>query len=206
MQRQRALQRARAPRRRDALAPARADMLVGAQQVDGAGLRVVAAAIRPSPSTSVRAPGSRARFAARSAAPASAPDLRRLAAAPAPQPRACSPSNTQRGEAPPPSSRSSQPSRPSHAQRRIGAARAGHHARRRNVSTSGVFSGESCSVAGTDSRPLLTSVRANGVVASPARSTASRNSRLISLLGVMKSVARVEWRMFSSAAYSRSPA
>ncbi len=71
------------------------------------------------------------------------------------------------------------------------------------VSVSGVLSAEPCSVAGTDSRPLLTMRRANSW--SRARSsTASRNRRLISLLGVMKSVARVELRMFSSAAYSRS--
>jgi hypothetical protein len=68
-----------------------------------------------------------------------------------------------------------------------------------------VFSGEPRSVVGVDSRPLLTSVRAKGCVLARV-STASRNRRLIALLGVMKSVARVEWRMFSSAAASRSRA
>ena len=50
---------------------------------------------------------------------------------------------------------------------------------------------------------LLTSVRAKAWRLASC-STASRNRRLTSLLGVMKSVARVELRMFSSAAYSRS--
>ena len=71
------------------------------------------------------------------------------------------------------------------------------------ASASGVFSGEPCRVDGTDRRPLFTSARAKAWRLESS-STASRNNRLTSLLGVMKSVARVELRMFSSAAYSRS--
>ena len=67
------------------------------------------------------------------------------------------------------------------------------------------FKDESRRVDGTESRPLLTSERANGCFLARS-STASRKSRLTSLLGVMKSVALVELRMFSSAAYSRSAA
>ena len=74
-----------------------------------------------------------------------------------------------------------------------------------NASRSGVFSAEPHNVAGTESRPLFTSVRANAWLRESC-STASRKTRLISLFGVMKSVARVEFRMFSSAAYSRSAA
>ncbi len=74
-----------------------------------------------------------------------------------------------------------------------------------NGCESGVFNGEPCKVVGVDRRPLLTSVRANGCVLARLN-TASRKRRLAALLGVMKSVARVEWRMFSSAAASRSRA
>ncbi|MOA62595.1 hypothetical protein D3C78_1880670 [compost metagenome] len=49
----------------------------------------------------------------------------------------------------------------------------------------------------------MTSDRANECVLARFN-TALRKLRLISLLGVMKSVARDEFRMFSSAAYSRS--
>ena len=68
-----------------------------------------------------------------------------------------------------------------------------------NASLSGVLSGEDTRFAGTESRPLFTSVRANACFFA-SFNTASRNVRLISLLGVMKSVERVELRMFSSAA------
>ena len=71
------------------------------------------------------------------------------------------------------------------------------------TSRSGVFSGDTERVAGTERRPVFTRRRAKAQ--SLARSSvASRKTRLISLFGVMKSVARVELRMFSSAAYSRS--
>ena len=68
---------------------------------------------------------------------------------------------------------------------------------------SAVFNGESRRTAGTDKRPLLTMRRANAW-SRDRSSTASRNKRLTSLFGVMKSVARVLCRMFSSAAASRS--
>jgi hypothetical protein len=71
------------------------------------------------------------------------------------------------------------------------------------MSVSGVFRRESASQVGTDRRPELTSARANGWSAASA-STASRKVRLAALLGVMKSVERVELRMFSSAAAPRS--
>ena len=71
------------------------------------------------------------------------------------------------------------------------------------ASSSGVLSVDVTQGVGIDSRPLLTSARANGW-SRASSSTASRNRRLTSLFGVMKSVARVELRMFSSAAYSRS--
>ncbi|MNY73013.1 hypothetical protein D3C86_2116910 [compost metagenome] len=67
------------------------------------------------------------------------------------------------------------------------------------ASTSGVFSAECTRKAGTDRRPEFTSLRANGCVRASS-SAALRNRRLTALLGVMKSVERVELRMFSSAA------
>lgn len=75
--------------------------------------------------------------------------------------------------------------------------------RQAKASTSLVLSDEVVSVAGTDSRPLLTIRRAKPCCCARP-STAFRNSLLTSLFGVMKSVARVEFRMFSSAANSRS--
>jgi hypothetical protein len=71
------------------------------------------------------------------------------------------------------------------------------------ASVSGVLSGESAKTAGVESRPLFTSRRAKAWRLASV-STASRNARLIALLGVMKSVLRVECRMFSSAAGQRS--
>jgi len=56
---------------------------------------------------------------------------------------------------------------------------------------------------GTDSRPLFTSARAKGWCCAKCKA-ASRNAMLARLLGVMKSVLRVEFRMFSSAAGTRS--
>ena len=56
---------------------------------------------------------------------------------------------------------------------------------------------------GVDSRPLLTSRRANAWRCESV-STASRKVRLTVVFGVMKSVARVEFRIFSSAASTRS--
>ena len=108
---------------------------------------------------------------------------------------------------PSPSSRSSHVRLPSaHRHRRVGGRRTRHQAARerfgvwrrssrkkckggRNRQASAVHQGP------RERMPLLTSC-----------STASRNRRLMSLFGVMKSVARVELRMFSSAAYSRSSA
>ena len=52
---------------------------------------------------------------------------------------------------------------------------------------------------GTDKRPELTSLRANGWCRANS-SAACLNSKLVGLLGVMKSVERVEFKMFSSAA------
>ena len=60
-------------------------------------------------------------------------------------------------------------------------------------------------LSGTDSRPLLISARAKGKSRANA-SVASRKRREAGNFGVMKSVARVEFRMFSSAAASRSTA
>ena len=68
----------------------------------------------------------------------------------------------------------------------------------KSASASGVLSGDPARIAGTDRRPLLTSRRANGC-SFASSSTASRNTRDTWLFGVMKSVARVELRMFSSA-------
>ena len=62
------------------------------------------------------------------------------------------------------------------------------------TSVSGVFRGESRYVLGTDSRPLFTSRRAKPQSLASS-SVASRKARLASLLGVMKSVLRVELRM-----------
>jgi hypothetical protein len=66
-----------------------------------------------------------------------------------------------------------------------------------------VLSGDEARIAGTDSPALLTSRRANAWCFASA-STASRNVRDALLFGVMKSVDRVELRMFSSAANVRS--
>jgi len=59
-----------------------------------------------------------------------------------------------------------------------------------------------CSV-GTDSRPLLISARAKGKSRARLRA-ASRKAREAGNFGVMKSVLRVELRMFSRAAARRS--
>ncbi len=72
-----------------------------------------------------------------------------------------------------------------------------------NSSPSGVLRLESARTFGTESRPLFTSFRANACRRA-SDSTASRNVREMLLLGVMKSVDRVELRMFSSAAATRS--
>lgn len=56
---------------------------------------------------------------------------------------------------------------------------------------------------GFESRPLFTSARAKPQSRASSR-VAFRKVRLTSLFGVMKSVLRVELRMFSSAANSRS--
>jgi hypothetical protein len=68
-----------------------------------------------------------------------------------------------------------------------------------------VFSREPVRKLGTDRRPELTSARANGWC-SARPSTALRKVLLVRLLGVMKSVERVEFMMFSSAAKPRSSA
>ena len=71
------------------------------------------------------------------------------------------------------------------------------------ASASGVFSADCVRKAGTDRRPELTSRRAKAW--SCARSsTALRKVLLTRLLGVMKSVERVEFIRFSSAAKARS--
>ncbi len=71
-----------------------------------------------------------------------------------------------------------------------------------SVSTSGVSSGEPGCEVGTDSRPLLINARAKGK--SRARDkVASRKIREAGNFGVMKSVLRVELRMFSRAAARR---
>ena len=61
---------------------------------------------------------------------------------------------------------------------------------------SGVLAGLWSATLGTDSRPLLTRRRAKGRVAAKSR-VASRNARAAVDFGVMKSVLRVEFRMFS---------
>ncbi len=71
------------------------------------------------------------------------------------------------------------------------------------TSQSGVFSEEPVRKDGTDRRPELTSLRANGS-SRDSSSTALRKVLLTAPLGVMKSVERVELRMFSSAASPRS--
>ena len=71
------------------------------------------------------------------------------------------------------------------------------------ASASGVFNSEVVKNEGTDKRPELTNLRANGWYLASA-STALRKVRLVRLLGVMKSVERVEFMMFSSAANWRS--
>ena len=71
------------------------------------------------------------------------------------------------------------------------------------ASASAVFAGLSSATVGVDSRPLLTMRRANGSVAANSRA-ALRNDSAIGDLGEMKSVLRVELRMFSSAAACRS--
>ena len=151
------------------LAPARADVLVGAQQVDGAG---------PQRRSAAR-PGRRRRSARRHAQPtrSTCSGRPRASARERCARRAVAVAEHQRGEAVAPSSRSSQP------RAAVGAHAAAHRRPARpapcapaKASASGVFSGEPCSVAGTDSRPLLTSVRANGWSLARSSSTASRNS------------------------------
>ena len=72
-----------------------------------------------------------------------------------------------------------------------------------SAGASAVFSGESPRCAGTDRRPELTSACANGHC--PASdSTALRKSLDTALLGVMKSVLRLLFCRFSSAAATRS--
>ena len=71
------------------------------------------------------------------------------------------------------------------------------------ASASAVFAGLSSATVGVDSRPLLTMRRANGSVAASSRA-ALRNDSAIGDFGEMKSVLRVELRMFSSAAACRS--
>ena len=83
--------------------------------------------------------------------------------------------------------------------------RPGDGPRTQSVSVSAVSSGESGWTVGTDRRPLLISTRANGCSCASS-STALRYSRLAGLLGVMKSVARVEFSRLSSAAKVRSSA
>src|SRR3546814_11138739 len=74
-----------------------------------------------------------------------------------------------------------------------------------NGSASGVFRQDEVYEVGIDRRPLLTSLRAKSCCLANYR-TVFLNSRLISLLGVMKSVERDEFNIFSSAACSRSVA
>jgi hypothetical protein len=67
------------------------------------------------------------------------------------------------------------------------------------MSTSGVFKGDGVMKLGTDKRPEFTNLRANGWCLANDKA-ALRNNLLVLLLGVMKSVERVEFKMFSSAA------
>ena len=122
-------------------APACADMAVGAEQAGRAGPRVVA--LRPAmplvPAAPIAGAASTSRGPGR---PAGAEGQQReVRAEVAQQPAAAVAAAARR-----------RPAR----RARIAPSKA---------STSGVFSGEPCSVAGTDRRPLLTSVRANGEVA-----------------------------------------
>ena len=67
----------------------------------------------------------------------------------------------------------------------------------------GVFSEECAYGVGVERRPLFTSGLANACLRA-SRSVASRKARLAGFFGVMKSVARLEWPMLSSAANTRS--
>ena len=198
--RQRAVAARRAPRRRSAGASARTragraaagrrcraavvalrDQAVGVDQVGGARRRAPAGAMRSSFSGSAPAASQRRR------ARVSPPVAKSSAVKPAP------------------SSRSSQPARA------VAHAAPAHRRPARpapcapaKASASGVLSGESVQRRRHRQAPAVDQRAGERHASRDSSSTASRNSRLISLFGVMKSVARVELRMFSSAAYSRS--